>query len=273
MLFITGSDGFIGRALIKDCERQAVFYQACDLTRGNDICDPLIGDLIPEGSTIIHLAAISTNKACEADPQLAQRVNVEGAINLIRAAVRKKAKQFILASSEWVYEGLEGQLTEDRTLNLPALQTYAESKVFAEKAVRRWFPENHTILRFGIVYGPRKEAGSAVESIYRDVRAGRVVKIGSAQTARRFIHVEDIVSGILASQGHYGTYNLTGDELVSLGKIAFGADLSDVPIIRETHPDNPSIRDAPNDKARITLGWEPCYNIRTGMRTLMEVTA
>jgi nucleoside-diphosphate-sugar epimerase len=266
---ITGSEGFIGKALVS---RLAAPFTLIDQALGQDICDPLIGDLIPEDATIIHLAAISTNEACEQDITKAVKVNVEGTRNLVRAAVKRNAKQFILASSEWVYEGLDGLLTEDRELAYPA-RTYPMSKIAAENAVRKLLPDNHTILRFGIVYGPRREAGSAVESIFRDIQAERVIQCGSKDTARRFIHVEDIVSGFLASQGHYGTYNLTGNALASLKAVAFAASVvcdTGYPILHETDPDNPSIRDAPNDKARITFVWEPCYGLQLGMKTLME---
>jgi UDP-glucose 4-epimerase len=278
-IFLTGSDGFIGKSLAARCRSEGRTILATDVALHPDwnILNHQIADMIPEGSIIIHLAALSDNKACNANPEEAWRVNVEGTGNLARAAKKRNCKQFILASSEWVYEGLEGKLTEDRSLTESNQGVYARTKMWAEKTLLHTLPEQATILRFGIVYGPRKEAGSAVESIAKDASRGHTPLVGSARTARRFIHVEDIARGILASIGHVGAYNLTGDKLNTLQDVAnateppFNALLPHAVI--ETDSDNPSIRDAPNDKARITFGWEPVYDLASGMKTLMEVEA
>jgi nucleoside-diphosphate-sugar epimerase len=267
-IFLTGAAGFIGKRLVDRCSAEGRTVVATDVSLHPDwnILNPQIADMIPEGSIVIHLAALSDNKQCDADPDEAWRINVEGTGNLARAAQRRKCKQFILASSEWVYEGLEGPCPETRSLTESNQGVYARTKMWAEKTLLFTLPEQATILRFGIVYGPRKEAGSAVESIVRARRNGEVPRIGSLRTARRFIHVEDVASGILASIGHTGVYNLTGNDLVELG------DLIGPTVIVDDLP-NTSIRDAPNDKARITFGWEPVYTIETGMKTLVEVDA
>ena len=47
------------------------------------------------------------------------------------------------------------------------------------------------------------------------------IEVGSARTARRFIYVKDVASAIYKStkSSKTGTYNLSGDKLVSLKEI------------------------------------------------------
>ena len=273
-LFITGSEGFIGRALTKRCDEQDIDYIPYDLALGGDICDPSIADIIPKGATIVHLAALSTNKACAENETLAIRVNVGGTENLLRAANKCNVKQFIFASSEWVYDGLDGPCHEDRSLAIPAMASvYAQTKALAEQKVMAF--SNSTVLRFGIVYGPRAEPGSAVESIFVSVRDKNTVRVGHMKTARRFIHVEDVVSGILHAVGVNGVFNLTGDELASLRDVSLAAcevlwGASGVIGTEQDLTQSLSIRDAPNDKAKRELGWKPEYDLARGLRTLME---
>src|SRR5207244_7827946 len=69
-----------------------------------------------------------------------------------------------------------------------------------------------------IFYGPRPANWSAVEHLFHAVREKDVVDVGSLATARRFIHVADIASGILSVVGMgnagYLVFNLSGDRLI-----------------------------------------------------------
>ena len=78
-----------------------------------------------------------------------------------------------------------------------------------------------TILRFGIIYGPRKSNWSAVENIMSTIKTSNKITVGSKKTARKFIHVTDIVSGIVKTfnLNKNATYNLGGNKLVSLKEL------------------------------------------------------
>ena len=78
-----------------------------------------------------------------------------------------------------------------------------------------------TILRFGITYSNRKNGGSAVESIFKQIKDKQKITIGSLQTSRRFIHVSDIVLGILKAIKYNkgGIFNLVGQKDITLKKI------------------------------------------------------
>ena len=284
-LFVTGAESFIGRALRAHCDVVGQATTGIDAavpagspTRRADIRDSAIADLIPDGATVVHLAAISRDPDCRADPKAAFDVNVTGTLNLAAAAQKRGARQLIFASSEWVYGDVsndEVQL-EGRPIDVTAMKSeYALSKIVAEQCLRLSFQlPAITILRFGIVYGPRAVNWSAVESLLNTVRIQDEVKVGAVKTARRFIHVDDIASGILASRGRSGfeIFNLSGDRPISLGEV-IEASMRVVgrrPKIVETNPSQPSIRNPDNSKARAELNWKPLIDLDRGLKSVAD---
>ena len=284
-LFVTGSESFIGRSLFARCKALGIEAVGVDSTtpanpasRQADIRDSALADLIPEGATVVHLAAISRDPDCRADPRGAFDVNVGGTLNVAAAAQKRKAANLIFASSEWVYGDVrndEVQL-EDRPIDVTTMKSeYALTKIVGEQCLRLACAlPAVTVLRFGIVYGPRGTNWSAVENLFNAVRTQDEVKVGAAKTARRFIHVDDIVSGILACRDRAGfeIFNLSGDRPVSLGEvIETSARLLGRSVrIVETNPSQPSIRNPDNKKAREALKWRPVLDLESGLKTVSE---
>lgn len=278
MIFITGSKGFIGKELIKQCEEAGIEYLGCDLLEA-DIRKKEIADLIPEGAdAVIHLAALSTDPLCKNNASNCFDVNVMGTLNLMEAAEKKKAKQFIFASSEWVYDNCtENEVkTEDSVINIANhTSEYALSKLVSEANLRQKHQHGFcsvTILRFGIIYGPRKEGGSAVESLFFSVKDKPEIEVGSLKTGRHFIHVSDIASGIIKSIGLQGfnLVNLGGDRLITLGEIIETAKkiLDKNPNVVETASQNISVRLVSNEKAKKVLDWKPEVDLEKGLKNL-----
>jgi len=286
--FVTGSESFIGRAFFARCRALGLDAVGIDsvvptgvASRQVDIRDPAIADLISEGATVVHLAAISRDSDCRTDPRGALDVNVTGTLNVAIAAQRRNAAQLVFASSEWVYGDVrndEVQL-EDQPIDVTAMKSeYAMTKIVGEQCLKLVCKlPTITILRFGIVYGSRAANWSAVENLFNAVRTQNEVKVGSTKTARRFIHVNDIVAGILACRGRTGIeiFNLSGDRPVSLGEvIETSTELLNRRIkIVETNPAQPSIRNPDNGKARAQLKWRPAIDLRTGLSDLRRFLA
>ena len=205
-------------------------------------------------------------------------MNVNGTLNVAAAARARKASQLVFASSEWVYGDVrndEVQL-EDRAIDVTVMKSeYALSKIVAEQLLKLAFTGlNVTVLRFGIVYGPRPANWSAVENLFNSARTKDEVSVGAAATARRFIHVDDIASGILASRGRAGfeIFNLSGDRPITLGEvIETSAKLLGRRVaIVETNPAQPSVRNPDNAKARAQLGWKPALDLAAGLTDLKK---
>lgn len=289
-LVITGSSGFVGENLAIKAIAEGFDVIGIDIKKSKNLnCKQLELDLasqnfynkIPEESIIIHLAAVSTDSMCRENPILAIDANLRATVLVLENARKSNAAHFLFASSEWVYpEGPNGmEQRENDRLDLADLKSlYAMTKLFGESLVRSVSLVPYTILRFGIVYGPRKVPGSSAESLALKVFLGHEINIGSKKTARRFIYIDDLVAGILqsASKGpqllNTKILNLAGSELVSLDQIV--AVVSEVLGKSAVIIDGrkiASIRNPIIEETSKILEWSPKMNIRQGLESCLKV--
>jgi dTDP-4-dehydrorhamnose reductase len=89
---------------------------------------------------IIHCAALSRSPACQAEPDLAWKLNVE--VTRLLAELAAEAR-FVFFSSDLVFDGKQGAYQESAAVN--PLSVYAESKVAAEQLVLK--NPRHTVIR------------------------------------------------------------------------------------------------------------------------------
>ncbi len=288
-IIITGSESFIGKELIsqlKTLDYDIIGFDSASPTNPDyefhqiDIRDPEIYKFIPNDTDVlIHLAALSRDSDCNKKAIECFDVNIMGTLNLIKSASVKNIKQFIFASSEWVYDKFieSEEKNEESIINIENhFSEYALSKLVSESNLRQ--QHNHgfcdvTILRFGIIYGPRKSNWSAVESIFSQVKNQNKVTVGSLKTGRRFVHVSDIARGIINSFGLKGfnIINLTGNQIMTLKDII---DLSQKILnkkiqVLESNPDQISIRNPSNFKAKEIIKWEPKIDLKSGLESLI----
>jgi len=285
-VYLTGASSFIGKRFIEIATSRGHELSGIDLSppslSGFSACDIRAADLadtIPKHTdVVVHLAAISRDPDCKKDPRTAFDINIQGTLNLIDACQTRNVKQIIFASSEWVYGSVNNDAaqTEEDPVDVTRLTSEdALSKIVGEQVLRMAQSQNScpvTVLRFGIVYGPRDHNWSAVESLFQTVSQNKDVEVGSLKTARRFIHVDDICNGILSVFGRTGfeVFNLSGDELISLGDVIAesSAVAGTAPAISEKAPTEVSIRNPDNSKLRKTTGWSQQISLREGLETL-----
>lgn len=291
-IVIVGSESFIGqevRALALVRKLEVIGLDIVPSRAANyvnvDLRSSALAGAIPENAdAVIHLAAVSRDSDCRKNVGLALDVNVLGTQNLICAAQARKVKQFIFASSEWVYgNAAPGTVQkEDTVIDAAGITSeYALTKIVGERLLamacqRGCCPA--TVLRFGIVYGPRPKPMSAVEGVFNEVRTLDRIEIkGSLASGRRFVHVRDIAAGVLCALGRtgYEVFNLSGNTLITMrdiiqhSKKLLGRD----PAVIETDPKQINVRNPDNSKARRLLGWEPRIDLDLGLTTLKDYWA
>ena len=287
MIVVTGSESFVGKQLISSLLKNNKKILGFDLMEKSqnydfvkiDIRSENLEQHIPENAdAIIHLASLSSDPLCKGKGYETFDINVMGTLNLIRAATKKNVKQFIFASTEWIYEGFIGneEKNEDDPIDITQHNSeYALSKLVSEMNLKQQFLNgfcNTTILRFGIIYGPREKNWSAVESIANAVKHNDEVTVGSLKTGRRFIHIQDIIRGIIMSIGVNGfnIINLTGDKIITLNEIIKTSErLYNKSItINEKDPSIISLRNPSNNKAKKIINWKPEINLEDGLKTI-----
>ncbi len=278
-LFITGSDGFIGSEVVSQCKEKGIEFVGADIRSGFDVCSKDIASAIPEGvDAVVHLAGLSDDNMCKDNAYAAFDLNVLGTLNVMEAAMARKVKQFIFASTEWVYDNCTaGEVkTEESVINIANhTSEYALSKLVSEANLRQKYQHGFcpvTVLRFGIVCGSTGEKKSAVESLFFNVKENEEVAVGSLKSGRCFIHVSDIASGIIKAVGLEGfnIINLAGDKLVTLHDIIESSKkvLNKNPKVIESDPEKVSVRNISNKKAKEMLDWKPGISVESWLQQL-----
>ena len=150
-LFITGGKGMLGRTLQRRFWDHEVFV--ADLPEVDMLdkasLEKSVRDFSPD--CIIHCAAMTRVDDCEANRDLAFRLNRDGSANVAEAAALVDAR-LIAISTDYVFSGDRAQggyLESDE----PAPRTvYGESKLAGEKAVLARLP-SAVVLRIAWLYG------------------------------------------------------------------------------------------------------------------------
>jgi len=282
-LFITGAESFVGKRLVKHCKDKKISYSGVDVVASEDpniskidICDVDLNELIPSDSVVVHLAAISRDPDCAKNPSLANKINVEGTLDVLRSAKLRDCRQLIFASSEWVYGQVsnDSEQQESDEIQIQRLDSvYAITKAVGEHYLRLLREDLAvTILRFGIIYGPRPSNWSAVESLFNSVKNNEEVVVGSLKAGRRFIHVDDICAGILAAVGqiNFEIFNISSDSTVTLGQVIEESRRihGTTPRVTESSPEKISLRNPSNLKAKQQMNWRPLVSLSDGLKSL-----
>ena len=288
-ILITGAKSFVGKRLIEVLKKKKSFkIIGCDLI-GDKKNKVLKIDIRKKNfyksikakvDVIIHLAAISRDKDCEKDLSECYNTNIIGTLNVIKAAEKLSVKKVIFASTEWVYHNslAANGANENSILNLKKLKSnYAKSKLLGEYFLRDFYNKFNidiSILRFGIIYGERRNNWSAVETLFNSIRNNDVIKVGSLKTARKFIHIEDICYGIFKSLRlkKFNIVNLQGKKLITLEEIISTSEkiLEKKTKRIETNPQKPSIR---NIKSKISfkeISFTPKIDLNNGLIKLKK---
>ena len=289
-LVITGSSGFVGQKLVAAAVKSEYKVIGIDIEKLEtleceqfkiDLANEDFYNLVPKNSVIIHLASLSDDTSCKKNPLGAIEANLKATARVIDNANRLNSLQLIFASSEWVYPEKSEYCEQFETdsLDLANLNSlYAISKLTGESLIRTICKIPYSLLRFGIIYGPRKLPGSAVESIALKISQETNIEVGSSKTSRSFIYIDDLIEGILKvieignSTAGVIPINISGNKLYSLGEIVeiVNQFLEKKVKITETGT-IPSIRNPNIQRAREILGWEPKTTLIDGVTKCLAV--
>ena len=227
-VFVTGATGVIGRPLVgalvaaghevratvRDPEdERAVRSLGADPTEVDLFDSRAISDAIDGSETIVNLATsipplakMGSRRAWATN----DRLRIEGAANLVAAAIDAGVTRFVQPTVTFVYEdGGDRWLDEEAPIRPPSPVT--ESALDAEAATARFTEAGGTgvVLRLGRMYGP----GAASDELVAMLRNGRVIVVGDGENYVSSIHVDDAVTAHLAAlELPEGTYNVVDDE-------------------------------------------------------------
>lgn len=220
MYLVTGAGGYIGRHLVQALRAQGHLVRALDChgpaleplaaqgaeTLLADAADPKqLPQALRDVRVIYHLAgsALGTRKQI-------WRANLQSSITIAQACHGSKVEALIVASSGALYPNRTTWL--DETVPPAPAFTYAHAKQQSEQAMLELHQHHQLpvqIARIAAVYGPHSPA-----LMLNHVRRGRFPLIGGGQGYASHIHIDDLITALLAmpTHGQAGDiYNLADD--------------------------------------------------------------
>jgi nucleoside-diphosphate-sugar epimerase len=240
----------------------------------------------PKPDAVVHLAAIVGFPACQAvGKAVAWRYNVEANQRVFEQAGELGVERFVFASTYSNYgQSPEGQLvTEESALNPQSL--YAETKIAAEEYLlsQKDASVAPLIFRFATLFGisPRTRFDLIINQFVLEAYTKRELLIYQRGYSRSFVHVRDIVAGILlgleatqdkirgqifnlgSESGNYRKDQIVEFIIKRLPEIAvrykdltFGGDMRDISVSFE--------------KVRRILGYETKLTVDDGVREVLH---
>lgn len=176
-ILVTGAAGFIGSHLAEQFVRQGYEVIATDLPSadfsaaesagaqikpGNLIEKEAVRELVKNIDVIIHAAGLFNYAAA---PGLLEKINVQTVHNTAHAAVQAgKCKRFILLSSISVYGKPRKVPCHEEDPKKPR-NAYEKTKWKGEQAAWSYYERDGlpvTVIRPGLVYGPRSKYGNVL---------------------------------------------------------------------------------------------------------------
>lgn len=289
-LLVTGGAGFVGRSVVPALLAAGARVTVADRdpypspeveSVVGDLRDPAVRDkAVQPGLTgVVHLAAVTSVLGSLRDPALVHEVNVDVTAGLLELARVREVPRFVMTSTNAV-TGDVGEATIHEGLPPRPLTPYGATKAAAEMLLSGYaggYGMSTCSLRLTNVYGPgMAHKDSMVPRLMRAVQAGRTIQVyGSGEQRRDFVHVRDVVAGLLAAwrARHSGPLIIGAGRSVSvLDLIAAVERVVGQPVPVEHVPAKPGEMPAvivSIERAR-ALGYQPAVSLDEGLATVWD---
>jgi len=225
--------------------------------------------------SVIHLAAIVGDPACEQDRQAALEINYSATRMMVEIAKGHGVKRFLFASSCSVYGANEAIV--DEASSVQPISLYGQTKVDSETALLAARDDNFhpVILRLATVFGNswRPRFDLVVNLLTAKAFQEGIITIFNGQQWRPFIHVSDVAEGfikILESPAE-----LVSGEIFNLGDSRLNHTLSDIAKRIRHHFPGTEVQNVDNadrrnyrvsfNKVRNWVGYEATKTIDDGI--------
>lgn len=230
---------------------------------------------------VIHLAAKAGVRPSIDNITAYYDVNVNGSVTLLEAMKEHNIKKLLFASSSSVYgNNPKVPFSETDRVDDP-ISPYASTKKSGE-LLCHVYTHLHgfdiTCLRFFTVFGPRQRPDLAIHKFTRLIDLGKPIPFfGDGNTARDYTYIDDIVNGISCAADKlkgYQVFNLGESRTITLKQLvesiekAVGkpAQLNKLPM----QQGDVQITYADTTKARTEIGYNPQYDLETGIRNFVN---
>jgi nucleoside-diphosphate-sugar epimerase len=308
---VTGGSGFLGAALVKRLVSCGHIVRVLDngfrssdqaLSEVIDDIEIVHGDIrnreivieaLKNIDIVVHLAAVNGTENFYTQPTLVLDVGVRGILNVLEGCLEHNVPDIILASSSEVYQTPSKIPTdENEPLVIPDIMnprySYGGSKIISELLLVNYARSNFkraVIFRPHNVYGPAMGWEHVLPQFIVRTMEGMekypqgtipFLMQGNGQQTRSFIHIEDMIDGImlLIEKGkHLNIYHIGNPEEITIAYFAkkvanyFSRELEIQP---DTLTQGSTERRCPNINKMRKLGFNPKIPLELGLPPTIE---
>lgn len=248
----------------------------------------LINEIITDIDAVFHEAALASVMFSVKNPILSHQINVDGTLNLLKAASDANVKRFIFASSAAVYGNPQTHLKQESATPNPT-SPYGVTKLAAESYVRVFhsvYGLETVSLRYFNVYGPRQSfdiqcayGGAITIFTNRLMKNMSPIIYGDGNQTRDFVNVKDVVNAnilaLYADNISGDFFNIGTGKGTSLNQIAeILKELLNKKEIKNVYADSrpTDIRHGYADlsKAKLKFDYNPTLSIKKGLTELIN---
>ena len=201
-------------------------------------------------SSVVHLAAVVGDPACEQDKQNALEINYSATRMMVEIAKGHGIGRFIFASSCSVY-GASEFLMDEQSKTDP-ISLYGKTKIDSEKVLldSRSAAFHPIVLRFATVFGlaPRPRFDLVVNLLTAKARQEGVITIYNGEQWRPFIHVDDIANAIVETL--YAPIQNVSGEIFNVGDDRLNFTLGQIAEKIRTHFPDTKVQEVENSDRR-----------------------
>lgn len=278
-ILVTGSSGFIGKALISRLTDLGYSVIGLDLPL-NDITssESLKPYMDRPVSYVFHLAGKTFVPESWRDPVSFFKVNVLGTMNILEFC--RSTQTGLTFVSSYLY-GEPDYLPIDEDHPIKSYNPYSQSKLVADDTCRFYATHYNvmvSVLRPFNAYGPGQNLQFLIPEIINKVLdpAIEVIEVNDLLPRRDFVFVDDVVDALIRSiTGPKGIYNIGSGSSKSVEDII--TTVMDVTGIRKQYRSKGIRRPfeildlyAGIEKANRELGWYPKIQFEEGIRRCLE---
>ena len=296
-VLVVGGAGYIGSVLVERLLEKGYRVRVLDSllygdeplrsVRNHPDFDMIVGDCrniqdvvraVRGVESIVHLAAIVGDPACEQDHEPALETNYAATRMLIEIAKGHGVSRLLFASSCSVYGASDIEMDEHSEVQ--PISLYGRTKVDSERALldARNDTFHPTVLRFATVFGLgyRHRFDLVVNLLTAKARQESIITIFNGQQWRPFIHLRDLVDATVRVLG--APVQIVSGEIFNVGDMRLNHTLADVAdVIRDVFPnvvvehvDNSDRRNyrVNFDKLVSRTGFRARYTLRDGVEEI-----
>lgn len=282
-IVVTGSDGFVGKHLVKLLKKEkknkifGLDRVQADITDYEQV-KKYLGKIKPD--QIYHLAGFASGAGKDRD--LIFRVNVDGTINILKALKEiGRSTRVLLASTAYVYGHTPKCATEKFPIN--AKSFYDQSKIKMEREALKYQYTNIEIVitRASNHTGPGQKIGFVVPDFCLQIakaKSGEEIMVGNLSAKRDLFDVRDCVRAykIVMNKGVSGEiYNIGTAKVVSIKEILEKLiTISGKKISYKFDPERMRPSDIKKNCVNFSkvkkLGWQPSINLDKILKDMIK---